>query len=108
MSGVEEDGMTRQQFYKELKKTRTKFIWKVTWTGTIRGKLSNRYFCPITAVLYAKTGRFLNLNLAGTAFIKLDMFFAHNIVLAADKVAFTHDRRIRRSLLRALGLKEKP
>ena len=91
--------MTYKQFLAALRKTpRT---WRVIYGGLMRTPIN---CCPITAVDPLKLSPSL-FALSAEA-IGLSQSTAERIVYAADNSA-PHDRRIRRDLLKACGLKER-
>jgi len=73
--------MTLTQFCKQLAKVEGK------WTSKrLRVVIDEQYFCPITAVYYAKTGKRVDLFDAQTVAweLGLDSRLARDIMIAAD------------------------
>jgi hypothetical protein len=99
--------MTRQSFYRTLKKVADQFEWTVeSGTGWIRGqsKYDNRKCCPLTAVSLARTGIRVTLDSyidAGNT-IGVQEEDARKIAKAADNSDERY-KRTREALLRAVG-----
>lgn len=52
--------MTQAEFLKELKKI-TNLKWQTIY-GAIRAKFNRRVYCPLTAVLFNKTNKYVTTN----------------------------------------------
>lgn len=90
---------TTRSLYQLLRNNKDKFRWYVRRAdGAIRARKGNQWFCPITAAHYIKTRKREGLAEVGTLCEK-----GWQVAFAADNVSFC-DKKIRRNLLRAIGL----
>lgn len=92
--------MTLDEFFVELKKCKNLFDWKIAGElyesirGTFKKETVNNCwgikacFCPITAVVYNKTGEFYNqicATLIGNEILHLSSLDIKNIINASDR-----------------------
>lgn len=122
--------MTRQTFYRNLRKYAPLFKWSVDSCGVLRGILKKKFipkskedvledceFCPVTAVCYAKTKEVCGCSDYAEAARKLGLdtsVDASGIANAADDEDYDKDYyngdsrpRIRQTLLKITNVKEK-
>src|ERR1700733_8110408 len=105
--------MTENEFYEELAKTKNLYVWGIEiWnSGVIRSRFENNLFCPITAIYFSKTGRYIkssNFSMAASE-LGIDEEFASSVATAADFPIINLNEReteIKRMLLTTLELKE--
>lgn len=98
--------MTRQTFYRNLRKHAHLFKWEIDGISFIRGRADDHYFCPITAVHYAKTKKCIPTShyfTAGNA-IGLNDDDIVNIARAADFGVDKTFATTRKILLEATGI----
>ena len=122
--------MTRQTFYRNLRKYAHLFKWSVASYGVLRGVLKKKFipkskkdsleefkFCPVTAVYYAKTKEVCECGDYTEAARKIGLDYivdANSIANAADDEDYDKDYydgdsrpRIRQTLLKITNVKEK-
>jgi len=101
--------MTRQTFYRALKKVAPEFKWKLNYTIMIRATKGSMYFCPITALYYKRTGKYLDSTEHRIAADYLNLHDSDNIRIAmgADGNVNKKNAPCRKALLRAVGLTKK-
>lgn len=99
--------MTRQKFYRNLRRIVNKFNWKIDLDGNIRG-YKNRSFCPITAVAFDILGEKFSLSeyvLAGKE-LGLDIQDIDRIAVSADNNIFlkSYNAMCHKTLLKSVGI----
>lgn len=102
--------MTRQTFYRNLRRIAPNFRWKITQHGCIRAYKGSTTYCPITAVARVKSNKYFDILDVGLAANILglnskDEFF---IELSADSPYSLNDYYLlcRKALLKSVGLQK--
>lgn len=101
--------MTLKTFYRKLRRVAREFQWKINRYGNIRGKADGKCFCPITAVYYKETNKYVGVMKEYVISPQLGICYLdeQNIVKAADYKESELDPKsklTRKALLRAVGL----
>jgi len=92
--------MTKQKFYKELKKIAPLFKWVENTKGHIRAiDIKNHHYCPLTALHFVRTGERVNITEGLVSDVDFDT--AKSIVEAADN----KDKKEKAVLKKVVGLK---
>lgn len=101
--------MTRQTFYRNLKKYSKFFRWKMDeyYDNSIRGIRGMKRYCPITAVCYMKKGKYFATHFYREAAKEIGLKDEDIDVIAAsadNRSHKTENKSCRKSLERAVGL----
>jgi hypothetical protein len=107
--------MTRQTFYRALKKAAPTFTWTFSREGLLRGRTKGKndfielYFCPMTAVYYTRTGKHIDtLGFPIAAdYLGLTDKDRSTILCSADNFGSNNKKFCQKALLRAVGLTKK-
>lgn len=108
--------MTRQTFYRKLRKYANLFRWKLAADGELRGTRGNRKYCPLTAVYYAEQEKYLDICELKYVAHTLNIDYDQSELIAGSsdfskqylppsEVCY-YDHNIRKTLLRSVGLEE--
>ena len=99
--------MTAAKFYEALAEAGKRMKWTVNEDGAIRGRFKRakvkRDFCPITAVTYLKTRKYMDIDDIDSKYLGLNDDFCSKVTYASDNGAWSSPK-VRRRLRQTLGV----